>query len=119
MEGQPRKHKNPKPHHPHHVVPPHETGYTDEAAEECHDLIYRAEEEAHLHEPEALHSTESTGASGSGSTRAPKKTGGLEKESGGHGGAAEKMAHTGKNIKETVGEKVGHMKDSMSHGMSK
>lgn len=51
MEGQPKQHKHQKPHHPHHVVPPHETGYTDEAAEECHDLIDRAEEEAHVGSP--------------------------------------------------------------------
>lgn len=47
-----RTEKAPKkaghPHHPHHVVPKHESGYTDEAAEECHDLIDRAEEDAHV-----------------------------------------------------------------------
>ena len=48
MESQPHQQKQKKPHHPHHVLPKHESGYTDEAAEECHDLIYRAEEEAHV-----------------------------------------------------------------------
>jgi hypothetical protein len=50
MEQAPRTtQKAPKkPHHPHHVVPKHESGYTDEAAEECHDLIDRAEEDAHV-----------------------------------------------------------------------
>ena len=43
-----RRHKDTKPHKPHHAVPKHETGYTDEAAEECHDLIDRAEEDAHV-----------------------------------------------------------------------
>lgn len=45
----PHHEKGPKKaKHPHHVVPKHELGYTDEAAEECHDLIDRAEEEAHV-----------------------------------------------------------------------
>lgn len=46
MEGGQKKHQ--KPHHPHHQVPKHESGYTDEAAEECHDLIDNAEEQAHV-----------------------------------------------------------------------
>lgn len=58
----------------------------------------------------------STGTSGS--TMAPKKKGGLEKGStgmtGGGGSATEKMTQTGKNIKETVGEKMGQVKDAMS-----
>lgn len=36
------------PKKPHHVPPGQEPGYTDQAAEECHDLIDRAEEEAHV-----------------------------------------------------------------------
>jgi hypothetical protein len=47
MEKAPQKHHQ-KPHHPHHVVPKHESGYTDEAAEECHDLFDKAEEDAHV-----------------------------------------------------------------------
>ncbi len=45
------KKKNPKaqhPHHPHHQVPKHESGYTDEVAIEAHDLIDKAEEDAHV-----------------------------------------------------------------------
>lgn len=49
MEGGQKKHQ--KPHHPHHQVPKHESGYTDEAAEECHDLIDNAEEQAHVSKP--------------------------------------------------------------------
>lgn len=52
MEGQqpaPRTQKGlKKASQPHHVLPKGETGYTDNAAEECHDLIDRAEEEAHV-----------------------------------------------------------------------
>lgn len=46
----------PTHHHkaPHHVVPKHESGYTDEAAEECHDLIDRAEEEAHVRRTDSV-----------------------------------------------------------------
>ena len=50
MEQAPQKHQK-KPHHPHHVVPKHESGYTDEVAEECHDLIDQAEENAHVRRP--------------------------------------------------------------------
>jgi hypothetical protein len=57
MEQAPtQKHKKQqKPHHPHHVVPKHESGYTDEAAEECHDLIDQAEEEAHVRRSVQVH----------------------------------------------------------------
>lgn len=48
MEGTRLPKKAGHPHHPHHVVPKHESGYTDEAAEECHDLIDKAEEDAHV-----------------------------------------------------------------------
>lgn len=48
MEQGQRTHKTPKAHHPHHMVPKHESGYTDEVAEECHDLIDKAEEDAHV-----------------------------------------------------------------------
>lgn len=40
--------KHHHPHHPHHVVPKHESGYTDEVAVEAHDLIDKAEEDAHV-----------------------------------------------------------------------
>jgi hypothetical protein len=45
MEGTKKK---MQPHHPHHQVPKHESGYTDEAAVEAHDLIDKAEEDAHV-----------------------------------------------------------------------
>ncbi|KAK4035262.1 hypothetical protein C8A01DRAFT_48522 [Parachaetomium inaequale] len=121
MEQAPRTtQKAPKkahPHHPHHVVPKHESGYTDEAAEECHDLIDRAEEDAHLHEPGSMYSTTDTpehvhrmkgkgGLEGSGSTGS---TGG--------GSVTQKVQETGKNVSETVGQKVGQMKEKM--GMNK
>lgn len=43
-----QKKKAQHPHHPHHVVPKHESGYTDEVAIEAHDLIDKAEEDAHV-----------------------------------------------------------------------
>ena len=46
MEGSTKK--KAQPHHPHHMVPKHESGYTDEAAVEAHDLIDKAEEDAHV-----------------------------------------------------------------------
>ncbi len=42
------KKKAQHPHHPHHQVPKHESGYTDEVAIEAHDLIDKAEEDAHV-----------------------------------------------------------------------
>ncbi|KAK4148934.1 hypothetical protein C8A00DRAFT_38484 [Chaetomidium leptoderma] len=110
------------PHHPHHVVPKHESGYTDEAAEECHDLIDRAEEDAHLHDPDSMYSTtdkpehvhrmmkggDKGGLEGSGSTGG-SSTGG--------GGATQKMQETGKNVSSKVGETMGQVKEKM--GMDK
>ena len=46
-----QKKKAQHPHHPHHVVPKHESGYTDEVAIEAHDLIDKAEEDAHVSTP--------------------------------------------------------------------
>lgn len=116
-EGQPRQVKHQKhPHHPHHVVPKHESGYTDEAAMECHDLIDRAEEEAHvrafpisirnsayppftnanmqlqLHDPNSMYATEgipgTKGTAGTAGTASKmgKKMGGLEGSSTGSTG---------------------------------
>ncbi len=53
MESGQKGTQKPHQHHhhqPHHVVPKHESGYTDEAAVECHDLIDKAEEDAHVSE---------------------------------------------------------------------
>lgn len=36
---------------PHHQMPQQESGYTDEAAVEVHDLIDKAEEDAHVRVP--------------------------------------------------------------------
>ncbi|AEO65395.1 uncharacterized protein THITE_2112330 [Thermothielavioides terrestris NRRL 8126] len=136
MEGA-HTQKGPKkmshPHHPHHVVPKHESGYTDEAAEECHDLIDKAEEDAHLHDPNSMYSItdkpepvhrmkgglESAGAgagAGVGAAGAGTGTGaGTSAET--PRSTAEKMQETGKHIKSTIGEKVEHMKEKM--GMKK
>ncbi|KAK4117253.1 hypothetical protein N656DRAFT_773328 [Canariomyces notabilis] len=99
--------------HPHHVVPKHETGYTDEAAEECHDLIDRAEEDAHLHEPGSMYSTRE---SGEPPHRMPKS--GLEGSSSSQSqsqasGMGGKLQETAKNITRTAGEKMGQMKETM------
>jgi hypothetical protein len=40
--------KGKKMSHSHMAAPKHESGYTDEVAEECHDLIDHAEEDAHV-----------------------------------------------------------------------
>ncbi|KAK4139228.1 uncharacterized protein C8A04DRAFT_33299 [Dichotomopilus funicola] len=56
-QGRKRAPKPHHPHHPHHMPPGQPAGYTDEAAAECHDLIDRAEEDAHLHEPSSMYST--------------------------------------------------------------
>ncbi|KAK4170158.1 hypothetical protein QBC43DRAFT_1134 [Cladorrhinum sp. PSN259] len=132
--------KAPKRHTPHHVVPKHESGYTDEAAEECHDLIDRAEEEAHLHDPGSMYSTESSGMPSSSSKTSEmasktKKKSGLEgssmtdKPSGMSGmkgttsgsmpseGMGSKMESMGKSMKESMGSMKDSMKDSM--GMKK
>ncbi|KAL2122391.1 hypothetical protein VTJ04DRAFT_2846 [Mycothermus thermophilus] len=107
MEGQPKqqqhKARQPKAHHPHHAVPKHESGYTDEALEEVHDLIDNAEEQAHLHDPDSMYST----------TDHPEpvhraKPGGLEKAAG------EAKTQMGK-----VGEKMGQAKEKMMGGMGK
>ncbi|KAL2169876.1 hypothetical protein VTG60DRAFT_5491 [Thermothelomyces hinnuleus] len=96
--------------HP-HLDPKPETGYTDEAAEECHDLIDQAEEAAHLHDPDSMYST----------TNKPehvhRATGGLQGSVGSAGsaskGAAQKMQETGKSVSETVGQKAGQMKKTV------
>ncbi|KAK5655482.1 hypothetical protein OQA88_5753 [Cercophora sp. LCS_1] len=77
-------------------------GYTDEVAEECHDLIDRAEEEAHLHDEDNV-------MSGPPHGKMYKKAG-LESKSSEGGGMAS-------NMKETMGKKMDQMKDTM--GMKK
>ncbi|KAL2019469.1 hypothetical protein VTK56DRAFT_9585 [Thermocarpiscus australiensis] len=107
--------------HPHHLGPKPESGYTDEAAEECHDLIDRAEEEAHLHEPGSMYSTESmpssASSSGGGGGMASKAKGGLESTGSTAGEKAQGMGgrvqETGKHVKTMVGEKFEHMKEAM------
>ncbi|KAL2269753.1 hypothetical protein VTJ83DRAFT_1937 [Remersonia thermophila] len=110
MEGEqrPQKHKahHHKAHHPHHVVPKHETGYTDEALEECHDLIYNAEERAHLHDPDSMYSTTDHPEP---VHRAKASTGGLESTS-------KEMTDTGKQMSGKLGEKMGEMKEKMLGG---
>ncbi|KAL2173383.1 uncharacterized protein P884DRAFT_212232 [Thermothelomyces heterothallicus CBS 202.75] len=107
--------------HP-HLVPKPETGYTDEAAEECHDLIDQAEEAAHLHDPDSMYSTtnkpehvhratgglqgsvESAGSASKGAAQKMQETG---------KGVAQKMQETGKGVSETVGQKVDQMKKTV------
>ncbi|KAL2126107.1 hypothetical protein VTI74DRAFT_1675 [Chaetomium olivicolor] len=115
MEKGTKKSAHVKP--PHHQMPSQESGYTDLAAEECHDLIDQAEEDAHLHDPNSMYST----------TDKPEpvhrlqQKGGLEGTStsisSGATGAKEKMQQTGEKISSTVGEKMGEMKKKM--GMEK
>ncbi|KAK4127153.1 hypothetical protein N657DRAFT_641097 [Parathielavia appendiculata] len=113
----PRTQKGPKKmSHPHHVGPKQESGYTDEAAEECHDLIDKAEEDAHLHEPGSMYMPTDN------PEHVHRMKGGLEgsssTESGGGGaGPTKKMQETGKHVTSTLGEKVGQMKEKM--GMNK
>ncbi|KAK4460775.1 hypothetical protein QBC42DRAFT_271548 [Cladorrhinum samala] len=121
MSGQHHE-KQPKKHVPHHVVPKHESGYTDEVAEECHDLIDRAEEEAHLHEPNSMYSTESSGgmrsseSKSSGMASKAKKSAGLESKSS-EGMGSKSSEGMGKNMKEGMGSMKESMKDTM--GMKK
>ncbi|KAK4194456.1 hypothetical protein QBC40DRAFT_290735 [Triangularia verruculosa] len=92
----------PHKHHEHH-----ETGYTDEAAIECHDLIDRAEEEAHLHEPGSMYAT----------TDHPEKVHLMDTSSS----SGSKMKKSGlegsSSTKESMKEGMGSMKESMKEGM--
>ncbi|KAJ4290187.1 hypothetical protein N0V88_006696 [Collariella sp. IMI 366227] len=105
-QGHKKSHQHQHPHHPHHMKPSQEPGYTDLAAEECHDLIDRAEEDAHITLSRCT-------------WRTKKKKGGLEGTSSttGGGSATQKMKKTGENISSTVGDKMGEMKKKM--GMEK
>ncbi|EAQ89268.1 predicted protein [Chaetomium globosum CBS 148.51] len=105
-------HKAPKPHHPHHVVPKHESGYTDEAAEECHDLIDKAEEDAHLHDPDSMYSTTDKPEH----VHRAKGKGGLEGSGSTGKGTSQKIQETGKNVTESIGETMGEMKQKMGMG---
>ncbi|KAK3311206.1 uncharacterized protein B0T15DRAFT_66418 [Chaetomium strumarium] len=115
MEG-PNTQRGPKKmSHPHMAAPKHESGYTDEVAEECHDLIDHAEEDAHLHEPGSMYTTTDkpehvhrmkAGLEGSGT------------KTGSGASATQKMEEKGKDMKSTIGEKMEQMKDKIP-GMHK
>ncbi|KAH6630793.1 hypothetical protein B0J18DRAFT_112557 [Chaetomium sp. MPI-SDFR-AT-0129] len=137
-QGRKRAPKPHHPHHPHHMPPGQPAGYTDEAAAECHDLIDRAEEDAHLHEPSSMYSTTdkpepvhrasapgstagSAGVGGSGKASGKAKgQGGLEGAAGAVGGTAaaagEKVQQTGQNVTEALGGKMGEVKKKMGLG---
>ena len=79
----------------------HNPGYSDEVAEECHDLIDRAEEEAHMHDDEGMSSSKSkTKGSKGGLESMPQKAEGMKE-----------------GMKEGMGKKMDSMKDTM--GMKK
>ncbi|KAK0718955.1 hypothetical protein B0T21DRAFT_414973 [Apiosordaria backusii] len=131
-EKQPQKKGSAQPHKHHEH---HETGYTDEAAVECHDLIDRAEEEAHLHEPGSMYeptnhpekvhllNTEQSSSSSMPSSGSKlKKKAGLEgsstsdtKESMKEGGGS--MKESMGSMKESMKEGMGSVKDTMKEGM--
>ncbi|CAP67762.1 uncharacterized protein PODANS_1_16480 [Podospora anserina S mat+] len=104
----------PHKHHEHH-----ETGYTDEAAVECHDLIDRAEEEAHLHEPgsmyeptthpEKVHLANTSSSGKKSSSSSMPSSGSKSKKSGLEGSSS--------STKESMKEGMGSMKESMKEGM--
>ncbi|KAK4173843.1 hypothetical protein QBC36DRAFT_193699 [Triangularia setosa] len=106
----------PHKHHEHH-----ETGYTDEAAVECHDLIDRAEEEAHLHEPGSMYEptthpekvhlmNTSSSEKKSSSSSMPSSGTKMKKKSGLEGSSTS-------STKENMKEGMGSMKESMKEGM--
>ncbi|KAL2159256.1 hypothetical protein VTH06DRAFT_2691 [Thermothelomyces fergusii] len=110
MEQGVKAHAGHKKSGHHHLDPKPATGYTDEAAEECHDLLDQAEEAAHLHDPGSMYSTTSKPesvhrASGGGGLQGG--VGGASKE------AAQKMHDTGKNVSETVGHKMDQVKKTV------
>lgn len=93
---------------------PGSPGYTDEVAQECHDLIDRAEEEAHtgMHEDDPINSSKS---------KMKSQKGGLESKGGEMGS---KMSSKSEGMTEGMGKKMGQMKESMgqmkeSMGMNK
>ncbi|KAL2146282.1 hypothetical protein VTI28DRAFT_4578 [Corynascus sepedonium] len=81
----------------HHLDPKPEAGYTDEAAIEAHDLIDNAEENAHLHDPNSMYST----------TDKPEP---VHRAMAGTKAAGQKVTETGKNVAQTVGQKMDQMK---------
>ncbi|KAK0655608.1 hypothetical protein B0T16DRAFT_451258 [Cercophora newfieldiana] len=82
-------------------------GYTDEVAEECHDLIDRAEEEAHtgMHENDPISSSKS---------KMKSTKGGLESKTS---DTSSSMSSKAEGMKESMGKKMDSMKDTM--GMNK
>ncbi|KAK4240623.1 hypothetical protein C8A03DRAFT_31218 [Achaetomium macrosporum] len=110
----PHTQKGPKKmSHPHNIGPKQESGYTDEVAEECHDLIDKAEEDAHLHEPGSMYTTTDK------PEHVHRMKGSLEGGSStGGASATHKVGETGKNIKSTIGEKMEKVKEKMP-GMNK
>ncbi|KAK3363007.1 hypothetical protein B0T25DRAFT_27263 [Lasiosphaeria hispida] len=83
-------------------------GYTDEVAEECHDLIDRAEEEAHLHNDDTMgmSSNKSMGSK-------MKKKAGLETESSEGSSMTENKQSGSSGMGESMGKKMGQMKEAM------
>ncbi|KAK0730743.1 hypothetical protein B0H67DRAFT_562735 [Lasiosphaeris hirsuta] len=79
-------------------------GYSDEVAEECHDLIDRAEEEAHLHDDDTIgmSSNKSTGSK-------MKNKVGLESESSEGRSMTENKQSGSSGMKESMGKKMDQM----------
>ncbi|KAK4451525.1 hypothetical protein QBC34DRAFT_378378 [Podospora aff. communis PSN243] len=94
-------------------------GYSDEVAEECHDLIDRAEEEAHDHAKAniplpcqtGMHENDPTSSSKS---KMKSSKSGLESKSS---DMSRGMSSTVEGTKESMGNTMDSMKDSM--GMKK
>ncbi|KAK0671446.1 hypothetical protein QBC41DRAFT_315761 [Cercophora samala] len=116
-EKAPQKKGSTQPHKHHQHG---ETGYTDEAAIECHDLIDRAEEEAHLHEPGSMYEptnhpekvhllNKSSSEKKSSSSSMPSSSSKMKKMSG---------LESSSSTKDSMKEGMGSMKESMKEGMS-
>ncbi|KAK0628499.1 hypothetical protein B0T17DRAFT_614403 [Bombardia bombarda] len=78
------------------------SGYTDEALEEGHDLIYRAEEEAHMHDDDLMMGKKT------------KKGAGLESSSPSSG-----MQSSSNQGSESMKSKLGSKMDSLKESMKK
>ncbi|KAK3330448.1 hypothetical protein B0H66DRAFT_635485 [Apodospora peruviana] len=77
------------------------SGYTDEALEEGHDLIYHAEEEAHMHDDEKMGPSK-------------MKKGGLESSSSSGSKMQSESQSQGSNMKSKMGKKMDDFKDKMN-----
>ncbi|KAK4243127.1 hypothetical protein C7999DRAFT_44988 [Corynascus novoguineensis] len=100
MEQGVRTQRSPEKAGHHHPDPKPETGYTDEAAVEVHDLIDNAEENAHLHDPNSMYAT----------TDKPEP---VHRAMDTAKSASQKVQETGKNVTQTVGQKMDQMKKGM------